>query len=250
MRSTKYPKDRVAFYVDGFNLFHGALKGTEYRWLDLEAFCRRFIQPQQELVAVKYFTALVRSRPDRPGQLERQMEYLRALATLPKVEIYYGRFLKRKAVRQLANPPRRKGKEKDLGFREVWIEEEKGSDVNLASQFLSDGFNARYDVAFIVSNDGDFKMSVEIGRDELKVPIIVINPHVGRRSGALTPDGIDLSAFTGVSAHGPCVHRSYRLSWETKTEKSGVHGAGVSRNNERAARRRLCVSVSPSDPRG
>jgi hypothetical protein len=146
-------------------------------------------------VVVKYFTALVRSRPDKPGQQERQREYLRALATLPKVEIYRGHFLKRKAIRQLANPPRGKGKERDRGLREVWIEEEKGSDVNLASQFLSDGFNARYDVAFIVSNDGDFKMSVEIGRNELKVPIIVINPHGGPRSRALTPDGIDLVRF-------------------------------------------------------
>lgn len=197
----KYPKDRVAFYIDGFNLFHGSLKGTEYRWLDLEAFCEHFVRPRQELVAVKYFTALVRDRPGQPGQRERQKEYLRALATLPKVEIYYGHFLKRKAVRQLAQPPKRKGRKgrrgrgEDPGFREVWIEEEKGSDVNLASQFLSDGFRARYDVAFVVSNDGDLKMPVEIGRDEFKASIIVVNPHGERRSRALTPDGTDLGRY-------------------------------------------------------
>jgi hypothetical protein len=139
----RYPKDRVAFYIDGFNLFHGALRGKPYRWLDLEAFCQHFVRPRQELVAVKYFTALVRNRADKPGQRERQKEYLRALATRPKVETYYGHFLKRKANRQLANPPK-DGKENDLAFRSVWIEEEKGSDVNLASQFLSDGFRARY----------------------------------------------------------------------------------------------------------
>jgi NYN domain-containing protein len=197
----KYPKDRVVFYIDGFNLFHGALKGTEYRWLDVEAFCEHFVRPRQELVAVKYFTALVRNRPGKPGQRQRQKEYLRALGTLPKVEVYYGHFLKRKAVRQLATPPRpqakrgRRSRKSDPGFRAVWIEEEKGSDVNLASQFLSDGFRARYDVAFIVSNDGDLKMPVEIGRDEFKASIIVINPHGERRSKALTPDGTDLGRF-------------------------------------------------------
>lgn len=194
----KYPKDRVAFYVDGFNLFHGSLKGTEYRWLDLEAFCRHFVRERQELVVVKYFTALVRDRPENPGQRGRQKEYLRALATLPRVEIYYGHFLKRKAVRQLTNPPARRANRrggKDVGLREVWIEEEKGSDVNLASQFLADGFRARYDVAFVVSNDGDLKMPVEIGREQFKASSIVINPHPERRSKALTPDGTNFGRY-------------------------------------------------------
>ncbi len=194
----RYPKDRVAFYIDGFNLFHGSLKGTEFRWLDLEAFCRHFVRERQELVAIKYFTALVRDRPENPGQRQRQKEYLRALATLPKVEIYHGHFLKRKAVRQLTNPPkRRKGGRgtEDIGLREVWIEEEKGSDVNLASQFLADGFRARYDVAFVVSNDGDLKMPVEIGREQFKASSIVINPHPERRSKALTPDGTNFARY-------------------------------------------------------
>ncbi len=194
----RYPKDRVAFYIDGLNLFHGALKGTQYRWLDLEAFCEHFVRERQELVAVKYFTALVRNRPDDPGQRQKQKEYLRALATLPKVEIYYGHFLKRKAVRQLATPARNKGKtrrKRKPSFREVWIEEEKGSDVNLASQFLADGFRARYDVAFIVSNDGDLKMPVEIGREQFKASGIVVNPHAEGRSKALTPDGTDLGRY-------------------------------------------------------
>jgi len=27
-------------YIDGFNLFYGALKGSRYKWLDLDALCR------------------------------------------------------------------------------------------------------------------------------------------------------------------------------------------------------------------
>ncbi|MFP5389639.1 MAG: NYN domain-containing protein [Thermoleophilia bacterium] len=221
----RYPKDRVAFYIDGFNLFHGALKGTEYRWLDLEAFCQHFVRERQELVVVKYFTALVRNRPDDPGQRQRQKEYLRALATLPKVEIYYGHFLKRKAVRQLANPPKprsdgRKRQRKDAGLREVWIEEEKGSDVNLASQFLSDGFRARYDVAFILSNDGDLKMPVEIGREQFKASSIVINPHSEGRSKALTPDGTDLRRY--YRRVRPGALRSSQLPLELEDEDGQI----------------------------
>ena len=30
-------------YIDGFNLYYGALKGTPYKWLDLEALCRKLM---------------------------------------------------------------------------------------------------------------------------------------------------------------------------------------------------------------
>jgi hypothetical protein len=30
-------------YVDAFNLYYGCLKGTPYRWLDLDAFCRQLL---------------------------------------------------------------------------------------------------------------------------------------------------------------------------------------------------------------
>jgi uncharacterized LabA/DUF88 family protein len=223
----KYPRDRVAFYIDGFNLFHGALKGSDYRWLDIEAWCEHFVRsPRQELVSVKYFTALVKNRPDKPGQRERQKEYLRALGTLPKAQIYYGHFLKRKAIRQLVKPPNLK-RRKEVGphqsgpvFREVWIEEEKGSDVNLASQLLADGFRARYDVAFVVSNDGDLKMPIEIGREEFKASIIVINPHDGRRSMALTPHGTDLNRF--YRRVRPGALRSSQLPLELEDENGKI----------------------------
>ncbi len=45
-------------YVDAFNLYYGALKGTAYKWLDLQALCRVMI-PRNEVVCIKYFTACV-----------------------------------------------------------------------------------------------------------------------------------------------------------------------------------------------
>jgi len=32
----KQSKLRTVVYIDGFNLFYGALKGTPYKWLDLQ----------------------------------------------------------------------------------------------------------------------------------------------------------------------------------------------------------------------
>jgi hypothetical protein len=33
-------KPRVNIYVDGFNFYHGCVRGTPYRWLDLGVFFR------------------------------------------------------------------------------------------------------------------------------------------------------------------------------------------------------------------
>jgi hypothetical protein len=68
-------------YVDGFNLYYGALKGTQHKWLDLEALSRRLL-PKDQIVVVRYFTALVSARPSDPNQPVRQQAYLRALDTL------------------------------------------------------------------------------------------------------------------------------------------------------------------------
>ena len=70
-------------YIDGFNLYYGALKGTPYKWLDLDALCRRLL-PKHELGRIRYFTAIVAARPHDLSGPDRQRVYLRALATMPK----------------------------------------------------------------------------------------------------------------------------------------------------------------------
>jgi uncharacterized LabA/DUF88 family protein len=189
----KYPKKRVSFYIDGFNLYYGCLRGKPYRWLDIEALCRQYVKSEADLVSIKYFTAKVKDRPDNPGQQEHQREYLRALKTLPNVEIIYGRFLTRKAIRLLTKPPKRRRKG-DIGLREVWVHEEKGSDVNLASHLLVDGSRARYDLAVVISNDSDLKTPVEIVREVYDAGVGIINPH-SVRSYALSPHKIPAKSF-------------------------------------------------------
>lgn len=57
-------------YVDGFNLYYGALKGTPYRWLDLEQPAAALL-PEDEIARIRYFTARVSGRtnpqPQPPG---------------------------------------------------------------------------------------------------------------------------------------------------------------------------------------
>jgi len=49
-------------YVDGFNLYYGCLRGTPYKWLDLDALCRRLF-PRDRINRIRYFTAIVSARP-------------------------------------------------------------------------------------------------------------------------------------------------------------------------------------------
>ncbi|MER7251082.1 NYN domain-containing protein [Kribbella sp. NPDC000426] len=118
---------RINVYIDGFNLYFGSLKGRPYKWLDLERMCGLLL-PRFELGRIRYFTALVKERPDNEQAPVRQQAYLRALGTLPAVEVHLGSFLTKPTRMALANPPL-------SGPRTVEVikTEEKGSDVNLAT---------------------------------------------------------------------------------------------------------------------
>ena len=83
---------RTIVYVDGFNLYYGALKNTPCKWLDLEKYFS-LLRQGDDIRVVRYFTALVNRDPRRT----RQQAYLAALATRRLVETILGRF-KQKTV--------------------------------------------------------------------------------------------------------------------------------------------------------
>jgi len=161
---------KTVVYVDGFNLYYGAVKKTPYKWLDLSRLCQ-YLLPQNQIIQIKYFTALVSARPTDPGQPNRQLIYLRALRTIPDLEIIYGHFLEHEVMMPLANPLPGAGK-----YARVIKTEEKGSDVNIAAHMVNDGHNGRYQVAILLSNDSDLAEPVRIVRQELKLPVGVLNP--------------------------------------------------------------------------
>ena len=184
---------RAIVYIDGFNLYYGCLRGTPYRWLDVGKLCSLLL-PKDDVVAIKYFTAKVGRRPwvpraYAPAESEDQQTYLRALATIPNLSLHFGQFFNTPVAARLVKPPRRGRKR-----RMVWKTEEKGSDVNLASHLLIDGFRARYDLAVVISNDSDLKEPVHFVRHDLKAPVGILNPH-GNRSWALSPPKLPPRSF-------------------------------------------------------
>ena len=48
---------KVNVYIDGFNLYYGAVKGSPYKWLDLGALCHHML-PNDTVQSIEYFTAI------------------------------------------------------------------------------------------------------------------------------------------------------------------------------------------------
>jgi hypothetical protein len=158
-------------YIDGFNLYYGALRNTPYRWLNPERLCQ-FLLPKNTIREIKYFTALVSARPTDPDQPVRQQLYLRALATLPKISIHFGHFLTHEVMMALVMPAGQTQK-----YVKVIKTEEKGSDVNLATHLLHGAHMGRFEVAVVISNDSDLLEPIRIVRQELHKKVGILNPH-------------------------------------------------------------------------
>lgn len=95
---------RTFVYVDGFNLFYGQLKGRPNKWLDLKAFSSQLVGSKNSIVKIRYFTARVSGTND-PAAPRNQAVYLKALRTLPEVEIHFGSFLAKTIWRPSINIP-------------------------------------------------------------------------------------------------------------------------------------------------
>lgn len=163
------PAKPTIAYVEGFNFYYGALKRTQFKWIDLAALFEVCLGPQHDLLAVKYFTARVKPTPNNPDVHIRQGAYLRALkAHCPKVEIFFGHFLRHSVFMESVSPPPPRS--------EVWKNEEKGSDVNLALHVLNGAWRNACECALVVSNDSDLAESLRMVKVQHKKVIGLITP--------------------------------------------------------------------------
>lgn len=168
---------RTFVYVDGFNLYYGALRGTPWKWLDFPKLFAKILQSQHRILKVKYFTAKVSGPASR-----RQEVYLRALRQYrpEEVEIHLGHFKFRRKSMPLANPTAEQKK------AEVIQTEEKGSDVNLAVHLLNDSWLDAYDCAVVVSNDSDIAEALRLVKKHHEKQIGLVTPGKSTpRSGQL-----------------------------------------------------------------
>jgi uncharacterized LabA/DUF88 family protein len=171
---------RTIIYVDGFNLYYRLLeKRPDLKWLNIRALAQHLLNPSNQVVGVKYYTARV-SGSINPGSPSRQQIYLDALQTLPGFSAYFGTFLTSRKFAGLVKPPEFRPR---VSMPQPWPDvvyvvkvEEKGSDVNLACHLLLDAFLNNYDVAAVISNDSDLVEPIRIVTQVLRKPVGLLSP--------------------------------------------------------------------------
>jgi hypothetical protein len=188
----------TGIYIDGLNLYYGALRNTPYRWLDLDLLSRNLF-PHDEIVIIRYFTAPIHRRNDVSKSHSRQALYIRALRTLTSVKIHLGHFQSNEEWKVISEnsihpadkfdptiKPRNlfnimwrnavRSRKNNFVYAQVLIEQEKGSDVNLSTHLLHDCITGLCDKAIVISNDSDLAGAIKLSRQYVN-EIGFINPH-------------------------------------------------------------------------
>ncbi len=177
------PSERIIGYVDGFNLYFG-LRDSGYQrfyWLNIRAIIENLLQSHQRLVLAKYFTARISGpKPGDDSALAAQLEakrrrqgiFLEALQTITSLKVYYGHYLGE--IVECRNCGR------------TWTDhEEKMTDVNIATEMLTDAFRDEFDTAFLVSADSDLVPAIKAIKRLFPVKRIIVFFPPGRFSAQL-----------------------------------------------------------------
>ncbi len=163
---------RSIIYIDGFNLYYGAIKRTNHKWLNLEKYFT-LLRQGDDIQKIKYFSALVTG-----AHRQNQETYLRALETLPKMKIILGKF-KDKTVKCLV-----KGCDYPSS-RFFQMPEEKRTDVNIALNMYYDCINDLCDRFILVSGDSDLVPALKMIKEcNSKKEIVVYVPANNPLRGA------------------------------------------------------------------
>lgn len=160
---------RAYVYVDGFNLYYRALRGTDYKWLNIRKLAESLLDPEDDVQIIRYFTARVSPRAGDPDAPRRQQIFFSALSTIDGFKFHYGRFLPKTKWRPIVHPAWQPAVKV-----EVHDTEEKGSDVNLASHLLNDAYQNRFDIALVISQDTDLCEPIRMVRDNIGKQIGVV----------------------------------------------------------------------------
>lgn len=203
---------RVGVYIDGYNLYYGARAAcgrgvAGWRWLDIRALVESVVGAQLRwagaaITRIVYCTARIDAKTNPAGHADQDI-YLKALIASKSVDLVeYGTYVSRVKYAPLAT---RGSKGAPVVVRPDWPvtiqsplgtpdgraifmvsylhQEEKGTDVNLASHLLMDVLERRVDGVVVISNDSDLRLPIRTARQ--RVAVGHVNPRGGLFAGDL-----------------------------------------------------------------
>ena len=135
--------DRVAIFIDGSNLYHALRENLGRTDLNFSEFAQKLIG-ERRLFRIYYYN--IPQDPGRyPDASREQQEFLTILRNSPYLEVRLGTMKVTQGVTV-----------------------EKGVDVMLATDLLQFAWDGLYDVAVLVSGDGDFAPAVQAVKNKGK----------------------------------------------------------------------------------
>ena len=182
------PRKRAICYIDGFNLYYGAVKQTPYKWLNIQELCVS-LRSSDDVVAVRYFTSKVVGMK----AAERQAIFLRALRTLPLVSIHQGSFTRKNVGCEVPFC-------QHAGHKNYDVLVEKKTDVNIAIHMLDDAHHDRCDVFVVISGDTDLVPAVSMIRSEY--PTKHVGVYVPIKAGMARADARRSNALREAAHRG------------------------------------------------
>ncbi len=159
---------RSIIYIDGFNLYYGALRGSPDKWLDVQKLFS-LIRQDDNIRRIRYFTARTNSTDQDTYQ---------ALKTLRLVTVEFGLFKSMTIKCRVSGCGH-------TGPKEFRAKEEKGTDVNIALRMLDDAYQGLCDRMVLVSGDSDLVPTVRLVKQRFpKIKVTVYVPARDKVRGA------------------------------------------------------------------
>ena len=169
---------RTCIYVDGYNLYYGLLRKSQYKWLDVYALFRdQALNQSSDLVEVRYYTApMLGKMSDDLESPIRQRRYLQALRKMHPIglTLIEGRIVASTPFQRLIRPI---PEAPHLQKVQVLDFNEKKTDVNIASDMINGAWLKTYDQAVLCSNDSDLEGALRSIKEH--------HPHI--RIGLVAP---------------------------------------------------------------
>ena len=163
---------RTIVYIDGYNLYYGRLRGTEFKWLDVVKLCVSILaqqDPASRIVAVRFFTAPALGKFASHGNasVSAQQQYHRALTAVNEgiLNIVLGSHsFNKSGIHAYAFLPGRVFDKTQK--RHVWKIEEKQTDVNIALRAYRDASKGLADQVVFVTNDSDIEPAMKAIKED------------------------------------------------------------------------------------
>lgn len=142
---------KVCVFIDGSNFYHACRQNLGRTDVNIGAFAELLVGPTRQLVRTYYYTCRLPPDAEEP-QRKSQESFLSALQRTPYLEVRFGRLVRREVHCNACGDRHQRY-------------QEKGVDMRIGVDMLALASKNLYDVAVLVTGDGDLVEAVRAVKD-------------------------------------------------------------------------------------